>query len=120
MALSLTPDMLEAAYEFLRTTPPFKSWHLPHADEVTFVVSRHKKFVGYHRGIRRKIYDHEIGISDVCVGHTNTLLRTLAHEMIHQYQQRARTDTPNTEHNAEFMRLARIVCRYHGWDEKEF
>jgi hypothetical protein len=44
----------------------------------------------------------------------------MAHEMIHQHQQRQRTDTPNTEHNAEFMRLARAVCRHHGWDEKEF
>ena len=120
MALLLTPQIIEGAYEFLRATPPFRNWKLPHADEVTFVVSRHKLHVGYHRGSRRKIYSHEIGISSACVGHTNTLLRTMAHEMIHQYQQRARTETPGAEHNAEFIRLARRVCRYHGWDEKEF
>jgi hypothetical protein len=120
MALRLTPEIIEGAYEFLRTTPPFRGWNLPHADEVTFVVSRHKLHVGYHRGSRRKIHSHEIGISQACVGHTNTLLRTMAHEMIHQHQQRQRTDTPNTEHNAEFTRLARIVCRHHGWDEGEF
>lgn len=120
MALRLTPEIIEGAYEFLRATPPFRSWRLPHADEVTFVVSRHKMHVGYHRGSRRKIHSHEIGISQACVGHTNTLLRTMAHEMIHQHQQRQRTDTPNTEHNAEFMRLASVVCRHHGWDEKEF
>jgi hypothetical protein len=44
----------------------------------------------------------------------------MAHEMIHQYQQRERTETANTEHNAEFLRLAGVVCRHHGWDEKEF
>ncbi len=120
MPIVLTPEIIEGAYEFLRTTPPFRNWRLPEADEVTFVVSRHKRYVGYHRGTRHKIYDHEIGISEVCVGHTNTLLRTMAHEMIHQHQQRSRTQTAHTEHNAEFMRLARIVCRYHGWDEKEF
>jgi hypothetical protein len=120
MGMSLTPDIIEASYEFLRTTPPFRKWQLPHADEVTFVVSRHKNHIGYHRGTRRKVNSHEIGISEACVGHTNTLLRTMAHEMIHQHQQRQRTDTPNAEHNAEFGRLARIVCRYHGWDEKEF
>ncbi len=120
MALKLTPSIIEGAYEFLRLTPPFRGWHLPHADDVTFVVSRHRNHVGYHRGISRKIYDHEIGISEACVGHTNTLLRTMAHEMIHQYQQRMRTETPNTEHNAEFNRLARTVCRFHGWDVKEF
>jgi hypothetical protein len=120
MAIRLTPDLMEGAYEFLRLTPPFKSWHLPHADEVEFVVSRHRTHVGYHRGVRRKMRSHEIGISEVCVGHTNTLLRTMAHEMIHQYQQRARTETANTEHNADFLRLAKSVCRYHGWDEREF
>jgi len=34
MTLPLTPATLTAAYEFLRTTPPFKGWKLPHADEV--------------------------------------------------------------------------------------
>ncbi len=120
MALRLTPEVMEGAYEFLRLTPPFKNWRLPHADEVEFVVSRHRGYVGYHRGIRRKVRSHEIGISEICVGHTNTLLRTMAHEMIHQHQQRTRTETPNAEHNAEFLRLAKITCRYHGWDEKEF
>jgi hypothetical protein len=120
VALRLTPEIIEGAYEFLRLTPPFKAWRLPHADEVEFVVSRHRSHVGYHRGPRRKVLMHEIGISETCVGHTNTLLRTMAHEMIHQHQQRCRTETPNTEHNAEFLRLAQIVCRHHGWDEKEF
>jgi hypothetical protein len=120
MALRLTPDIIEGAYEFLRVTPPFKNWNLPHADDVEFVVSRHKRYLGYHRGVSHKIHSHEIGISEACVGHTNTLLRTMAHEMIHQYQQRARSETPNTEHNAEFKRFARIVCRHHGWDEREF
>lgn len=120
MALRLTPEIIEGAYEFLRRTPPFKAWRLPHADDVEFVVSRHQAHLGYHRGIRRKLHSHEIGISEACVGHTATLLRTMAHEMIHQHQQRTRTETPNTEHNAEFKRLARIVCRRHGWDEREF
>lgn len=120
MSLPLTHEILEGAYEFLRTTPPFNKWQLPHADEVMLVVSSHKGHVGYYRGPRRKINMHEIGISHACVGHTNTLLRTMAHEMIHQYQRRNRTETPHTEHNAEFTKLARVVCRYHGWDEKEF
>lgn len=120
MSLRLTPELMEGAYEFLRLTQPFRGWHLPHADEVEFVVSRHRSHVGYHRGIRRKVRSHEIGISELYVGHSNTLLRTMAHEMIHQYQQRNRTETANTEHNAEFMRLAKVVCRYHGWDVKEF
>ena len=48
MALRLTPEILEGAYEFLRATPPFRGWRLPHADEVEFVVSRHR-----HNNARR-------------------------------------------------------------------
>jgi len=120
MALRLTPAVIAGAYEFLRVTPPFCGWKLPPAEEVEFVVCRHRMQLGYHRGIRRKMRSHEIGISENCVGYTNTLLKTMAHEMIHQHQQRVRSETPNTEHNAEFIRLAHRICRYHGWDEKEF
>ncbi len=120
MGLPLTPGLIAGAYEFLKLTPPFKSWRLPPAAEVAFVVSRHRNHVAYHRGLRRKVRSHEIGVSEVCVGHTDTLLRAMAHEMIHQYQQRTRSETPHTEHNAEFLRLAQRVCRYHGWDYKEF
>ncbi len=94
MGLPLSPDLIAGAYEFLRLTPPFRGWRLPHADDVEFVVSRHRTHVAYHRGLRRKVRSHEIGISEVCVGHTDTLLRAMAHEMIHQYQQRARSETP--------------------------
>lgn len=118
--MRLTPDMLEFTYELLRRTPPFKGWNLPEADEVEFVVSRHKKDQGYHRGRRRDRHSHEIGISEECIGHLVTLLQAMGHEMIHQYQQRRQTETPNTAHNAEFHRLAARVCRIHGWDPKAF
>src|SRR5262245_58229754 len=36
--LTLTPEMLEGAYEYLRVSPPFCSWDLPHADQVMFRV----------------------------------------------------------------------------------
>src|SRR6185437_13045307 len=84
MGLPLTPALIAGAYEFLRLTPPFKGWKLPPAGEIEFVVSRHRNHVAYHRGLRRKTRAHEIGISEVCVGHTDTLLRAMAHEMIHQ------------------------------------
>jgi len=29
MTLRLTPDMLAAGYDFLRTTAPFQRWRLP-------------------------------------------------------------------------------------------
>src|SRR5258708_16268586 len=40
--LTLTPEMLESAYEYLRVSPPFCHWDLPHADHVSFRVLRAK------------------------------------------------------------------------------
>ena len=44
----------------------------------------------------------------------------MAHEMIHLHQRQARTETANTEHNAEFHRLTARLCRRYGWDEGQF
>ncbi len=122
--LTLTPEMLEGAYEYLRVSPPFCHWDLPHADHVSFRVLGAKDRFGHFRGRHRKAQGDdgfsEIAISAGLVKSTDLLISTMAHEMIHQHQQRTRTETSNTEHNAQFIKLARQVCRYHGWDEKEF
>jgi hypothetical protein len=118
MTLPLTPDIIEAAYEFLRVTPPFKGWRLPPGDDVVFHVCG-SKWMGYYcREIATGL--HHISLSAKRVGHTNTVFHVMAHEMIHLHQAVAKTETANTEHNAEFNRLARQVCRLHGWDWKEF
>ena len=113
--MKLTPIILEAAYGFLRDTPPFYRWGLPPEAEVTFRLGKVKWERGYYQWDK----GHIIGISGVCVGWTDALVRTIAHEMIHLYQCVRKTDT-RAEHNAEFRRLAKIVCRYHGFDPLEF
>ena len=118
MALHLTPDMLEAAYEFLRTTPPFCRWKLPHADEIKFVVTRDPMSRGYH--IRHGDGSDTIAVSVRWVGHTATVLAVMAHEMIHLQQHIKGSWTRKVMHNAEFMRLADRVCRHHGFDRQVF
>lgn len=118
MSLRLTPEMLAAAYEFLRTSAPFRGWRLPTADEVEFqVVAARDRHGHYCRGDSA---EHRIAISAATVGHTETLMRTVAHEMIHLYQRERRTETANAEHNSEFLRLARFVCLHHGFDPRAF
>lgn len=116
MTLPLTPDMLHGAYEYLRTTPPFRGWKLPEADEIEFRVITSRDQGWYDR----KDGQHIIAISARRVGHSIRLLTVKAHEMIHLYQRIGGTETANTEHNAEFRRLANQACRYHGFDPKEF
>lgn len=123
MTLPLTPDMLAAAYDFLRATPPFRGWKLPESDDVEFYVLTTHDRLGHYRAYHKRDADGcfgEIAISARRVGHSAPLIYRMSHEMVHLYQEVKRTTTPNTEHNAEFYRLAERVCRYHGFDLKDF
>jgi hypothetical protein len=114
MSLSLTPDMLAGAYEFLRTTEPFKAWRLPHADEVGFAVVRDPAMFadfGVENGVP------VIRVSEARNGHSATLLATMAHEMCHLRQEMT---GDRGHHTAGFKRMAARVCRVHGFDLKTF
>ena len=58
-----------------------------------------------------------IRVSEAKNGHSVTVLATLAHEMCHVRQFMA-GDSGN--HNDMFRRLARAVCRAHGFDIRSF
>jgi hypothetical protein len=120
--LPLTPDMLERAYEYLRASPPFRSWELPHADQVSFRVMGARDRLGHFRGRHRRARGEdgfsEIAISAKHVSSTNLLLATMAHEMIHLYQDE--TGTARGHHNPGFLRLAKRVCNFHGFDFENF
>lgn len=110
----LTPATLEACYEFLRATPPFKRWRLPSGARVKFKVTHHKDRFGhcdYEAG------QHSISVSTGWIGRTQSLIETMAHEMIHVHLDR---NGVRAEHGADFKRCAALVCRHHGFDEKVF
>jgi hypothetical protein len=120
--LTLTPEMLEGAYEYLRVSPPFCHWALPHADHVSFRVLGAKDRFGHFRGRHRKAQGDdgfsEIAISAGLVRSTDLLLSTMAHEMIHLYQDE--TGTARGHHNPKFRKLAKRVCAIHGFDLESF
>ena len=114
MTLRLTPETLEAGYDFLLTTAPFKRWKLPPSDDVEFHVIRTKAIFA------DCVMDGEtpvIRVSEGKNGHPLTLLTTLAHEMIH-VRQFMEGDSGN--HNSYFHKLAKQVCTIHGFDLKAF
>ena len=119
MTLHLTPDILAAAYEYLRATPPFNEWNLPEADEIEFRVMKTRVYSGQHTPYVRS-NRHCIDVSISGVGYTDTLIRVMAHEMVHAYQRIVNSETKNAGHNPEFHRLGRRVCKHHGFDPKEF
>lgn len=114
MTLRLTPDMLAAGYDFLRTTEPFRRWRLPDSDDLGFHVVREAAMsadFGTEKGVPF------IRVSENDNGHSATLLATLAHEMIHLRQHL----TGDREHHGpRFRRMAARVCAAHGYDPKIF
>ncbi len=107
--------MLHAGYEYLRTCPPFRGWKLPHADHVEFHVTRFKDRTGdcdcWSNGT------HIVRVSSCLVGWTDSLLRALAHEMVHIHLDRKGV---RGHHGRDFTRCAAQVCRHHGFDPKLF
>jgi hypothetical protein len=115
--IHLTPEMLVLSYALLKETPPFKGWRMPHPEDVGFSVSRTLTVCGQFwvdgKGTPC------IAVSTAAVSRLDTLVRIMAHEMIHLQQTWEGTAT-NAMHNADFKRKARSVCRYHGFDPKLF
>lgn len=116
MTLRLTPGILASMYRFLCATPPFKRWKLPHSDEVKFRVMVSDQWRGQHSFENGQ---HTIDISAKKHGHTMTTLVTMAHEMVHAKVAEDGEDK-GAEHGPAFKRRAKLVCKHHGFDPKEF
>jgi predicted SprT family Zn-dependent metalloprotease len=110
-ALHITPEVLAAAYTFLRSTKPFSRWKLPPAELVKFKVTNSTSDAGYCKGL------DEIGVSRACSAHTASMLATMSHEMIHLH---LNSKGVRSHHGAEFQKASSQVSREHGWDMKRF
>lgn len=115
--IHLTPEILSGAYSLLRETPPFRGWKIPEPDGVGFMVSRTPNICGQYWRARDGL--PVIAISGAAVGRLDTLIRIMAHEMIHLVQD-VKGTANSANHNADFRRKAETVCRYHGFDPKLF
>jgi hypothetical protein len=120
--MKFTSEILEKAYVFLCSMPPFDRWKLPDSNQIEFTASQTRYHQGeYSRYIRGpKKGTHTIAISRYRIRHLTTLLKIMGHEMIHLKLAIDGTETPGTEHNAEFVRLLDIVCRRQGWDPGDY
>ena len=116
--MHLTPDILAATWDFLRSLPPFARWKLPEADAVEFHVVRVSHFADHTTYRGPEPLRHIVRVSEDRVEHATTLVKTMAHEMIHAAQAAANTAT-RAEHNADFHRRALLVGRTLGFDPKE-
>jgi hypothetical protein len=116
MALPLDADILRSAYDYLAETPPFRAWNLPAGEDVRFKVIRDPNVRGlYWRTGKR----HHIAISSRCIGRTESLMATMAHEMIHLHETNVGVGR-GAEHSGAFQCWAARVCRFHGFDHSLF
>ena len=117
--LPLTKETIKAAFDFLCTTPPFNSWNLD-SDDFKFMVAKHPTVWGWHLAWGRgKNRARTIAVSSRMVGHTSTLMTTVAHEALHAHLDLT-GQAKGVEHNAAFKRYAEEICRIHGFDRKCF
>lgn len=117
--MKLTLKRLRAIYDCLRALPPFCDWSLPPAAGIKFKVAKTREWRGlYWRAPYTKT--HEISISAARHHHLASVFCTMAHEMVHLYQDISRTDRFDVMHNREFYRLASVVSSELGFDPKEF
>ena len=118
--MKFTPELIAAAYDFLRKTPPFSRWKLPPTEEVEFSTLKdpHGALFGYHQCNADGQGGHRIRVSEGKVGTIRTLVFVMAHEMIHVAQAIERTTTKG-EHNRDFHQRKRRVAKLHGYDVKE-
>lgn len=116
--LHMTPDTMEAAYRLLATTLPFRRWAMPHPDKINFVVSLHRDRHAHHRAFcAPELGTHEIAISARKVKSVPLLIECMAHEMVHIRQDQLGM---RDQHGKGFKRLAKLVCRRHGFDLAKF
>lgn len=108
--MHITVDTVVAGYNFLKATPPFRRWGLPDSDDIEFAVTSSKVNYGLAEWERRRI-----SVSGRLIGHTDTLLRVLAHEMAHF---RADAQGETSAHGRLWHQAVRAICREHGWDAK--
>lgn len=109
--------MVEAAYCYLLTTLPFRRWKLPHPDKIRFRVMVTKEWYGHWQGVPEGDTVGELAVSIGTVESSDQLHQTVGHEMVHIYQEKCGF---RDIHGVHFTRLAKTVCRRHGWTTIDF
>lgn len=118
--IPLTVETLRAAYDYLASTPPFVKWNLPPSEDVSFKVAKDARHFGWcTKWSDGKSQSFQIAISAACIGHTDSLMRYMAHEVLHLHQYLT-GQAKGAEHNEAFYKDAAVICRIHGFDAKAF
>lgn len=115
----VTPARLRAIYTMLLHMPPYARWGLAHPEAVKFIVLTDPGDTGSYNIVNDR---HVVGVNAEVCSDLLHVERTVAHEMIHMRQELLgrRPTTRDDQHNREFWRMARLVCRTLGYSSEGF
>jgi hypothetical protein len=116
--MKLTPKALEGIYLMLCQCKPFTGWTLPASEEIKFLVTNEIDAMGTYQYDDDEDYVHTLTISKAKCGHLDTVIRTVAHEIIHMSRAGTVTDAW-TKHDATFRRRAHLIATELGFDPLE-
>ena len=112
--IPITEQTIRATYEYLLIFPPFNRWKMIAAEDLTFlVVAFTSEYAQYNP--QKK----EFRVSHVNVGKQLTLLKKVAHEMIHVHEDALGIYT-KTHDTPFFLRCRDQVCRHFDFDPFDF
>ncbi len=112
--MNLTPQNLAHMYTMLKGLRPFNRWKLPPLEEIRFEVTNDVDSLGTYCFIEDI---HVITISRAKNGHLDTIIKTLAHEIIHMC--RGKHPYKYLVHDAYFLKRSQAVALEFGFDPLE-
>jgi predicted SprT family Zn-dependent metalloprotease len=110
----VTGNNIRVVYETLIQLPPMDRWRLPPSKDVEFKARALKGVYGLYEAD-----PHVITISSLKVGYLDTLVKTVAHEMVH-LKRFLDQDPDWTQHDERFLELGNQISAVMGFDPKEF
>ena len=116
--MKLTPTILSNIYATLYCCEPFSKWKLPLPEEVKFIVDYDPETMGTYMYDEGEKHEHTITISAARCGFMETVIKTVAHEMIHMSRSGTITDAW-LKHDATFRRRAHQIGKELGFDPLE-
>ena len=116
--MKLTPTILRNIYAMLYCCEPFSKWKLPLPVEVKFIVDYDPETMGTYCYDEGDEHEHTITISASRCGFLETVIKTIAHEMIHASRSGTVSDAW-LKHDASFRRKAHQIGVSCGFDPLE-
>jgi hypothetical protein len=110
----ITSDHIKAVYGMLAEMPPFNKWNLPDKHDVKFHAMKTNRWHADY------LYDkgHRIRVSIGLVSHLETLVKDVAHEMIHLHLKHNKIHE-RRDHGVAFRIIATLVSKELGFDPSD-